>query len=260
MIDRARHIEAESDRFAHVLTDTDPSARVPTCPDWSAVDLLKHLTGVHQFWAAVIGDRLTGPAVGELEESRPELPDEVSLLLTLRREATDDLLAALSARDPSEVAWSWFPPDQSVGFTWRMQTHEATMHRVDAELTAGLPIGAISADVAAEGVDHVVDVMWAWAPPDVESHVTGTVELVATDVARTWVVDTIRWSGQAWGQEFHDQPGCVRSAGGTPEATVSGTAEDLDLLVWTRADRGIVRAGDERILAEFQAVLVQGIQ
>jgi len=94
----------------------------------------------------------------------------------------------------------------------------------------------------------------------VESHVTGTVELVATDVARTWVVDTIRWSGQAWGQEFHDQPGCVRSAVGTPEATVSGTAEDLDLLVWTRADRGIVRAGDERILAEFQAVLVQGIQ
>ena len=36
-----------------------------------------------------------------------------------------------------------------------MQTHEATMHRVDAELAAGLPIGPINPEVAADGIDHV---------------------------------------------------------------------------------------------------------
>jgi len=46
----------------------------------------------------------------------------------------------------------------------RMQTYEATMHRVDAELTADLPTGPIAPDVAVGAVDHAVDVMWGWRP------------------------------------------------------------------------------------------------
>jgi hypothetical protein len=47
MIDRRRHIQDQSDRFAVVLAITDPANRVPTCPDWNALDLLKHLIQVH---------------------------------------------------------------------------------------------------------------------------------------------------------------------------------------------------------------------
>ena len=260
MIDRSRHIQTESDRLGVVLATTDPASRVPTCPDWNAIDLLKHLTRVQQFWAAVIGDRLTATAVSEFEKSRPALPDDPAQLLDLRREATADLLTALADRDPSEQAWSWFPADQTVSFTWRMQTHEATMHRVDAELAAGLPISPINPEVAADGIDHAVNVMWAWAPAEVERRVTGTVELKATDTHRSWLVKTIRWSGQAWGQTFNDQIGCERADVGTPEATISGTAEDLDLLLWTRADRAVVRSGDQHALSEFQAMLDDGIQ
>lgn len=260
VIDRRHHIQAESDRLADVLAATDPGRPVPTCPEWNAVDLLRHLTTVHRFWAAVIGDRLTETGVEELEAGRAPLPDDRAQLLELRRRATGDLLAALGGRDPAEPAWSWFPGDQTVGFTWRMQTHEATMHRVDAELTAGLPIGPIDPAVAAEGVDHVVDVMWAWVPADVERRVTGTVRLEATDTVQNWLVRTFRWSGQAWGQAFDDQIGCERAEGGDAQATVAGTAQDLDLLVWKRADRDIVRTGDPEALHEFQAVVDGGIQ
>lgn len=260
MIDRRHHILAESDRLAAVLASTDPARRVPTCPNWNAVDLLKHLTQVHQFWAAVIGHRLTAAEVSEFEKSRPALPDDLLPLLELRREATADLLRALGDRDPSEEAWSWFPPDQTVGFTWRMQTHEATIHRVDAELTAGLPISSITSELAADGVDHAVNVMWAWAPAKVEKPVTGTIELKATDTHQRWLINMTRWSGQAWGQTFHDQIGCDRVDAGTPGASISGTAEDLDLLVWTRADRTVVRSGDGQVLSEFQAMLDDGIQ
>lgn len=259
MIDRKRQIQDESERFGFVLAATDPGTRVPTCPDWNTLDLLKHLTQVHQFWAAVIGDRLTAEAVEEFEKSRPALPDDPMRLQDLRREATADLLAALSDRDPSEPAWSWFPSDQTVGFTWRMQTHEATMHRVDAELAAGLPISPINPDVAADGIDHVVNVMWAWVPAEAERRVTGTVELTATDTGQSWLVQTIRWSGQAWGQTFTDQIGCEPVDAGQPDATISGTAQDLDLLVWTRADRAITRSGNQHALDEFQAVLDDGI-
>ena len=260
MIDRSRHIQAESDRFGMVLAATDPATRVPTCPDWTAVDLLRHLTQVHRFWAAVIADRLTAAEVEEFERKRPELPDDPARLLDLRSEATADLLAALTGRDPSEEAWSWFPADQTVGFTWRMQTHEATMHRVDAELAAGLPISPISPEVASDGIDHAVNVMWAWTPADVERRITGTVELKASDTHQSWLVRTIRWSGQAWGQTFDNQISCERTEAGKPDATITGTAEDLDLLVWTRADRDVVRSGDEHALSEFQAMLTNGIQ
>jgi hypothetical protein len=188
------------------------------------------------------------------------LPEERAQLLDLRREATADMLRALSDRDPSDQAWSWFPADQTVGFTWRMQTHEATMHRVDAELTASLPISAINPEVAADGIDHVVKVMWAWTPPEVERRVTGTIELMATDTRQSWLVNTTRWSGQAWGQTFNHQVGCERAEAGEADATVTGTSDDLYLLVWTRADRNVVRSGDQRALSEFQAMLDSGIQ
>lgn len=260
MFDRGLHIRTESDRFGDVLAATDPASRVPTCPDWAAVDLLKHLTQVHGFWAAVIGDRLTAAEVEEFEKNRPALPDDRRQLLELRRKATADLLVALSDRDPSEQAWSWFPADQTVGFTWRMQTHEATMHRVDAELTAGTAVSPIHPDVASDGIDHAVNVMWAWAPAGVERHVTATIELDAADTHESWLINMIRWSGEAWGQTFEDQIGCERTDTGNPDATITGTAEDLDLLLWTRGDRNVVRAGDQHALSELQAMLADGIQ
>lgn len=260
MIDRERCIRSESDRFSAVVGETDPEARVPTCPDWNVRDLLQHLTNVHGFWAAVIGDRLDEAAIEEFERNRPALPDDPAQLQRLRGEATDALLRALMARDPAEPAWSWFPPDQTVGFTWRMQTHEAVMHRVDAELAAGLPISPIAPEIAADGIDHVVDVMWAWAPAGAVRTVTGTVRIEANDVGRSWLVNTIRWSGTAWGQTFTDQPACERVDAGEPDATISGTAAHLDLLVWTRADRDVVRTGAPAVLREFQAVLDAGIQ
>jgi uncharacterized protein (TIGR03083 family) len=260
VLDRGRHIQAESDRFAAVVAGCRPTEKVPTCPGWTVKDLLGHLVTVQSFWAVVIGDHLDGAAVADHERSRPPLPDDLAALQALRSQATTDLLTALRSRDDSEPAWSWFEADQTVGFTWRMQTHEATMHRVDAELAAGLPVSPVPPEVAEDGVDHVVDVMWAWAPREAERRTTGVVELLATDSGRRWLVRTFRWSGTAWGQTFTDQIGCERTDRGDPAATVSGTAEDLDLLVWTRAEHGITRSGDGEVLSELQAMLDDGIQ
>lgn len=186
----------------------------------------------------MIGDRLTEPAIEEFEHRRPALPDDLVQLQDRRRAATADLLAALSSRDVSEAAvWSWFAADQTVGFTWRMQTHEATMHRVDAELAAGLPTGGIDPEVATDRIDHMLDVMRVWPHADAARRITGTIELQAADTGKRWLANTIRWSGQAWGQAFTDQPGCIRTSAGEPDAIITGTAENLDLLVWTRANR-----------------------
>jgi len=47
-------IRAEAQRFADVLAATAPDARCPTCPEWSASDLLWHLiVGVSRTWKGV---------------------------------------------------------------------------------------------------------------------------------------------------------------------------------------------------------------
>jgi hypothetical protein len=39
-VDRIAIIRAEAERFADVLAGVAPESRCPTCPDWSAADLL----------------------------------------------------------------------------------------------------------------------------------------------------------------------------------------------------------------------------
>jgi uncharacterized protein (TIGR03083 family) len=253
-------VDAEAARFADVLQGIDPDTPVPTCPGWTARDLLKHLIEVHDFWAAVIGDQLMGEEVDAYEKSRPAFTDDVDELFRQREEATGRLLVALRKREPQEEAWSWFAPDQTVGFTRRMQTHEATMHRVDAEVAAGRAVSPISDEVAAGGVDHVLDVMLNWVPDSAEVTPGPVVELRAADTGQRWLLELYRWSGQAWGQEFADQIGGRRAAGeAAPAAVVSGPVAQLDLFVWSRPAT-VEQSGDEHALAELTALREFGIQ
>ncbi|MGC5585690.1 maleylpyruvate isomerase family mycothiol-dependent enzyme [Ornithinimicrobium sp. W1665] len=260
-------IRSESDRFAEVLAGADPQAPVPTCPGWDARDLLHHLAEVHAFWAQVLGsDVRDDEGVEALEQAAPPRPDGVEELLALRARATDALLEQLGALDDAEPRWSWWPPDQTVGFTRRMQTYEATLHRVDAELTAGLPPSPLDPEVAAGAVEHCVDVMWGYVPDWAQDDSTAVVELVATDTGDRWQVDVGRWhgTGPESGTEF--DMARARRAGQEPDpalptATVTGTARDLALWAWGRGPRSAVRiAGDADAVAAVDRLIEQGIQ
>ena len=107
------HIRTESVRFRAVLAGCDPEARVPVCPDWTAADLLWHLTGVQQFWTRIIRDRPAAPSEDWTEQERPASYDA---LLAAFDERSADFVSALEAADPAEPAWSW-SEEQTVGFT-----------------------------------------------------------------------------------------------------------------------------------------------
>src|ERR1700754_1650154 len=146
-MDSTAIIRTEAQRFADVLAATPSDARCPTCPDWTASDLLWHLTEVHLFWAGVLDRNVQTEAdLAAVEQAKPDRPGATPDLLALRESATNALVAQLGRLDDAEPRWSWWPPDQTVGFTRRMQIHEATMHRVDAELTADVPVGPIAPD------------------------------------------------------------------------------------------------------------------
>lgn len=259
-VDRISIIESESARFAEVLADIEPSRRCPTCPDWTGADLLWHLTEVHFFWAEILSRLQTEDNLASIEQAKPQRPGDVSEMLALRAESTSNLLSQLAIRDDTEPCWSWWPPDQTVGFTRRMQTYEATMHRVDAELTAGVPVSPIPSDVAAGAVSHAVDVMWGWMPKAASYRAHSVVEFLATDIGETWLVEVGNWSVPATDDgSTTTGPRARRSTVGEPTATVSAPVEELALWSWTRGGT-VQTSGDSRSLAALNAVITEGIQ
>jgi uncharacterized protein (TIGR03083 family) len=260
-MDRIEIIRTEAERLAEVLATAAPDARCPTCPDWSAADLLWHLTEVHNFWAGVLAqDARTDADLAAVEQAKPERPTDTADLRALRERATTALLEQLDRLDDAEPRWSWWAPDQTVGFTRRMQTYEATMHRVDAELTAGLPIGEIDAAVAAGAVDHAVDVMWGWQPDGAVYEALDVVEFVASDVDRRWLVEVGHWTGVGPepGTEA-DVPMARRASTGKPTATVSAPVVDLALWAWSRGGT-VATTGDGASVAALDAVVANGMQ
>jgi uncharacterized protein (TIGR03083 family) len=250
-VDRIAIIRAEAQRFADVLSGTAPDNRCPTCPDWSAADLLWHLTEVHLFWAGVLASNArTDADIAALEQAKPARPESVSELLALREQATSALLTQLDRLDDAEPRWSWFEPDRTVGFTRRMQTYEATLHRVDAELTADLPIGAIGTDVAAGAVDHAVDVMWGWQPEGTTYQPQTVVEFMGTDTGQRWLVE-VGTAGD-WARAVRAQSGVLASA------TVRAPVVDLALWVWTRGG-SVDIAGEPAAMAALDAVVSNGM-
>src|SRR5689334_22834671 len=152
------HIRAESRRFHDVLADCDPAAPVPSCPEWTATDLLWHLVCVQDWWSWCIENRPKSPHTDGYEE--PERPASYGDMLEQHAATFGRLVSALEQADPKEEAYTWKDDEQTVGFTYRRQAHEALIHRVDAELAAGVEIAEIDARLAADGVDEVLAVMY----------------------------------------------------------------------------------------------------
>ena len=276
-IDSLTTIQQEADRLATVLAATDPAQRVPTCPDWTAADLLWHLTEVHEFWAAILASRATTEQeVMAIEEAKAPRPAEQDVLSARREAATASLLAQLTARSDEESAWFWFSQEQTVGVTRRMQTHEATIHRVDAELTAGRPVTSISPEVAAAGLDHVLRVMWPagheWIPDWASTTPVAAIE-IRPDGGAPQLLGISRWSGTRPrdGQEFDAPVGRLleepADAEGLPRATVSGSAISVNLWAWGRAQAldhladgpdAVEIHGDPEAIRQLEALIAEG--
>lgn len=257
------HIRRESVRFREVLTDTDPAAPVPSCPEWSAGDLLWHLGEVQHWWTHVVTSRPEQPdASGYVDPERPGSHDR---LLAFFDQWSDRLERALEDADPAEPAWSWSldPADHTVAFIYRRQAHEALIHRLDAELAAGT-VTALDPLLAADGVEEVLSLMYGGTPPwgsfePLDHHVEFRMDDVGESV---WVRLGLFSGTKPDGTEISGEPDLhvVPDPGAPADAVVSGNAGDLDGWLWHRLDdSGITVTGDRDVYARMRLVLEQPI-
>ncbi len=253
-------IRVDSARFTDLLAGVDPAARVPSCPDWDASDLLWHLTEVQWFWATLLTERPQDPSV--TEGRSPVRPGDHGELVALSRRTSQALLDGLGSTDDAENAWTWMESDQTVGFIRRRQAHEALIHRVDAEIVAGTP-SELDADLATDGVDEAMQVMYGGIPEWATfSREHGPVAVRTSDTGAHWVVDIGRQSGvePGSGEQREDATLAAREDDPAAVAEISADAGTLDGWLWGRLDRaGVQLSGDPETLAAFEAVIDTGI-
>ena len=195
---------------------------VPSCPEWTVADLLKHLGGIYS-WVG-----LTVQAAGERStQDRDEPPADPGELVGWYRGQRDAVLDILSSHEPSDPAW-FFIPDvaQNVGTWRRRQAMETAIHLYDAELAAGQP-GSVAPNLAADGVDEM---LMTFVPMllryDPALGFEGTVHVHCTDedldVGGEWVLDCT-------GPEVEVRRDHVKA-----DVAVRGSASDLFLWSWNR--------------------------
>ncbi|MGH3192428.1 MAG: maleylpyruvate isomerase N-terminal domain-containing protein, partial [Streptosporangiaceae bacterium] len=110
-----RLIDERSTAFrAAVMSAPGLELKVPTCPEWTLLDLVQHLGAVHRKWAAAVN---AGPAAAPPAESASEgaatAPGEREPLLAWSAASTQQLLDALREAGPDRGCWTWWGPSQS---------------------------------------------------------------------------------------------------------------------------------------------------
>jgi uncharacterized protein (TIGR03083 family) len=261
-LDYVSHLAAESARFAEVIRDLTPDAKVPSCPDWSADDLLWHLAEVQWFWGTVVREKVTR---AQAEQLKPGRPGGRAALADFYERASHDLHEILAATAPQAPAWTW-SEDKTVGFIRRRQAHEALIHRIDAELAAG-ERSWMDPQLSSDGVDEVLRVMygnlpaWGGFAPDDNAQ---AIRLQATDTTGSWLITPGRFTGtDPDDQTSYDEP-AIHAAdldqGLTAAAEVSGSAADLDCWLWHRSSgTRLERSGDPRAIDRFESAIAPGI-
>jgi uncharacterized protein (TIGR03083 family) len=241
----SRFLDCLAADFARLrrVVPTGPNAAVPTCPGWTVVDLTRHVGEVYLHKTLAMRDG-TEPRPWPLKELADEAP------LALLDRAYAGLMLEFAAHKPEDRAGSWYTPDQTVGFWMRRMAHETVIHRIDAELSTGQPVGPVPADLAVDGVDELLKVFlefsvanWGDRFSDILTRSRGWTYTLRTEAAAWWVrtragmlavgdgeadavdvvvrgppMELLRW---VWNREH---------AGEASHVTVEGTPEAVDEL------------------------------
>jgi uncharacterized protein (TIGR03083 family) len=225
-------LDADFRRLHEVARATDLHAAVPTCPGWNLADLVRHVGEVYLYKVEMM--RLDGHA----DKWPPEgFNDEPPMDLLGRAYAA--LIAEFATRRPNDHTFTWYEPDQTVGFWIRDMAQETVIHRVDAELAAAKPIVAIPGDLAADGIDEL---LVAFVQYDVALRPDKFAGLLGPAGDRSVGVTT---PARSWGIEMTGSGVRVDEfAADSADATIRGAAPDVLLWLWNRSSDGVTTAGD----------------
>ena len=232
----------ENHAFAELFRGVDASRQVPTCPDWTLNQLLRHVGRGDRWAAQVVKDKLDhylDPRAVEGGKPPPDLDDAISWL----HGGAQRLVDAVEFSGVETPVWTFLGP-RPANWWIRRRLHEAAVHRADVAITIGSDF-TLDADVAADGITEWLERVAIQAGSDgakLPLDDGTTLHLHATDPglaeAGEWTL-RLDENGISWSPEH-----------GKGSAALRGGAADL-LLALTRrvdiADTGIELFGDQAV-------------
>src|SRR5690349_7557529 len=137
-METAEHIailRREGERLAAAAARTSLDAAIPSCPDWSLRDLLRHLSGVH-YWATTIVSEARSRPFDPFRELEGKWPADDELVQWFAQ-GHAALVAALEAAPDTLECFAFLPAPSPRAFWARRQAHETGIHRADVERASG---------------------------------------------------------------------------------------------------------------------------
>lgn len=233
-------IDADTERLLS-LAARDPGAAVPCCPGWTVRDVAIHVAEVYEHKVRVMADNAwpnPWPPVDVVDQAPVDrLVDALAQLF--------EEFAHHTITDPTTT---FSADDRTIGFWARRMALETAVHRYDAELALD-DVTPIPGELALDGIDEVLRVMLAgpwWESRVTTEHPVDAMVAVESGQHR-WVcsVEAKRVTIAADATSISD-------------ATVSGDPMAVFLWLWGRVgDDQVVLSGDEQVVAEFRARLVE---
>ncbi|WP_422935849.1 maleylpyruvate isomerase family mycothiol-dependent enzyme [Sinomonas sp. P47F7] len=210
-----------TERFAAAAERVERwDAAVPTCPGWSARELVLHLGTIHGWAAATIG--------AEHAPADPPFDGEGVPLPAWYRSRAAALVAALRGAGPEAPAWTLWG-DRVAAFWARRQIHETAVHTYDLSLALAAGAGEPSPWAVPEAIalDGLHEVLAGFYPRQVRlGRTVGLPGVVRFEVRTDDGGPLASLEAPALGADDGAAP---------PElGTVAGTAPELYLAVWGR--------------------------
>jgi uncharacterized protein (TIGR03083 family) len=170
------------------LAGGDLTRPVPSCPGRTVAELVGHLTAVYRWVTLIVGERrFERPAASEraaLDVPVLDGPALSRVFETAHTKVVETLRAA-----PTDLAcWTMWPAASARDYWIRRQAHETLVHHVDlrtATVGSTLDCAHVSADIAADGVDGVDEMVTGFAGR-YRSPRPATIALHATDADYRW--------------------------------------------------------------------------
>lgn len=252
--DTARLIQVLADRSARLAADFARTAAdrvVPTCPDWTAADLIGHLGGVQRFVTDVVTrQRRTMPDDHDLQAmfTTPDRADSAALIKWFDTGAAGVTAALRGAPADLETIVFLADPGPARHYWARRQAHEATVHGVDmlAARLGRFPTtaeAAVERDLAVDGIDEFLGSFLPRPESTLHSDRPYRVAVEATDAPSRWTVRVSAEPPEALRHAPDDDPVDLR---------LRGSAADLYLSLWGRG--GQVRTtGPAELQAHWRA-------
>jgi uncharacterized protein (TIGR03083 family) len=193
-------IAISSARIANILTPENYGMKVPSCPEWTLLDLVIHVGQVQEFWSNNIREA-NADARWSRELTMPESDGDAS---TWMRNRTKSLIDAINFTSDDAPCWTWWKEPRTAKAVSRHQVQEAEVHRWDAELTIGQP-KPLPLEIAIDGLTEYLFVH-RFAIEDLK---LPHIQFEATDTVGNWHINAIS----------------------DPAVTARGTASDLALFL-----------------------------